>query len=165
MWLAVALATERQWSSEVASRTGTLEERAGMSGQAAQRRTPGEGRTENLKVRLSATERSELQQRAAARGVSVARLLVESALEKPLPAPNPPAPAYAQELVKPVLATLDAVRRDLAPIGNNINQMAHGANITREIAATEQLEDALGAYRTVIGQLIQVSSKLEGMGR
>ena len=74
-------------------------------------------------VRVSAEERAGLEDRAGARGVTVARLLVDSALERPLPAP-PSSEHPSFEQLRPFYAVLDGLQREIARVGNNVNQLA-----------------------------------------
>lgn len=131
-----------------------------MAESAGQRRSRGEDRTHRLSVRLSAAELRQLRERARARGLSVTRLLVDAALERPLPR----APAAVSEedraLVDGVLAELREVRAELARVGNNINQMAHGANIARELPAARRLEEGLAEHRALTSQLMRVGVRL-----
>jgi len=132
---------------------------------AGQRRPRGEGRTHRLSVRLSAVELRWLRERAQARGLSVTRLLVDAALERPLPRAQTPVSEDDRALVDGVLEELGAIRAELARIGNNINQMAHGANISRELPAARRLEEALAEHRALTSQLMRVSVRLARWAR
>jgi hypothetical protein len=126
----------------------------------AQRRPRGQDRRIRLEVKVNQTEREGLRARARTREVTVARLLVDAALERPLPAPRSPVAKVTRELTDELLAGLDRVRGELAPIGNNINQLAHAANIAGQVTAENRLEDALADYRRLVGELVRVSVRL-----
>lgn len=83
------------------------------------------GREHVHKVKVSAPEEARLQELAAGQKVSVARLLVESALS---PAGQTPSQRQA------VITELFALHRTLAGIANNINQMAKATNTTRALS-------------------------------
>lgn len=90
-----------------------------------QRRQPG-GRKNVAFVRLSVEEKAALEARAERLGVSVPRLLVESALA-----------GNVQTLTerRALIAELLAVRRLLAALSNNVNQLARIANATGQVPA------------------------------
>ena len=81
-------------------------------------------------VMLSEDERRRLRDRAAELGVSVPRLLVESALA------GVETPSDRREMI----AELFEVRRLLATVANNVNQLAKAANISGEIGSRERVE-------------------------
>jgi hypothetical protein len=109
-------------------------------------------------VRVSGEERAALEERAAVRGVTVARLLVDSALERPLPAPDPKHPSFEQLL--PYYAVLDGLQREIGRIGNNVNQLARMANTTGEIPTARRLEEALEEARAAIAAVHEESMRL-----
>ena len=84
-------------------------------------------------VMLSEDERRRLRDRAAELGVSVPRLLVESALA------GVETPSDRREMI----AELFEVRRLLATVANNVNQLAKAANISGEIGSRERVEATL----------------------
>ena len=84
-------------------------------------------------VTLTATEQQQLRERAAGLGVSVPRLLVESALA----GVETPADRRAW------IAELFELRRLLATIANNVNQLARTANTTGELPAAARLSGTL----------------------
>jgi hypothetical protein len=98
-------------------------------------------------VRVSGEEREALEERAQARGVSVARLMVDSALERPLPE-SQPNPSFAERL--PYYEILDGLQRELGRVGNNVNQLARHANTSGEMPTAERLEVALEEARAAI---------------
>ena len=130
-----------------------------------QRRQRGEGRTHRLSVRLSAAELRQLRERARSRGLSVTRLLVDAALERPLPRSQAAVTEEDRALVDRVLDELREIRAELARVGNNINQMAHGANIARELPGARRLEEALAEHRALTSQLMRVGVRLARWSR
>ncbi len=101
---------------------------SGKSGRYAKRRRRANyvgGRQHRHEVRVSPEEEGMLLQLAAAQGITIPRLLVESAL--------------AQESGETVserrnaVAELFAVYRLLASVANNVNQIARIANTDRQV--------------------------------
>ena len=86
------------------------------------------------KVKLTETERQQLRARAAELGLSVPRLMVESALQ------GVETPTDRRRMI----AELFEVRRLLATVGNNVNQLARSANISGQVDAGRRLERTLG---------------------
>lgn len=84
-------------------------------------------------VKLTGGERELLRARAAELGVSVPRLLVESALEG----------RETSTERRQQVAGLFEVRRLLATVANNVNQLARSANVSGEVAVGERLERTL----------------------
>jgi post-segregation antitoxin (ccd killing protein) len=130
-----------------------------------QRRARGQDRSLRLSVRLNRGERDELVKRARARGLSVTRLLVDGALELPLPQAHASVTARDRALIDGLVRELDEVRAELGRVGNNLNQMAHGANISRELPAARRLEEALAEHRALTSQLMRVSVRLARWSR
>ena len=81
--------------------------------------TSGEKRTKRYPVTVTPTEAAELEAKAAAAGMSVPRLLHESARSK-----------YVETSTerKAAIAELFSVRREVAGIATNLNQLARYAN-------------------------------------
>ena len=125
----------------------------------------GQDRSLRLSVRLNGRERDELVKRARARGLSVTRLLVDGALELPLPRPQVSVADRDRELIDGLVGELDEVRAELGRVGNNLNQMAHGANITRELPAARRLEEALAEHRALTSQLMRIGVRLARWSR
>jgi Bacterial mobilisation protein (MobC) len=95
------------------------------------------------KVKLTAGERGELRVRAAELGVSVPRLLVESALS------GVETPGERRRLV----AELFETRRLLATVANNVNQLARAANISGRLSESGRLERALVEVDALVAEL------------
>jgi len=70
-------------------------------------------------VRVTPEEEAQLLQRAVAQGVSVPRLMIESALSG-----HPETSTQRRDAMR----ELFALRRQLAGIANNVNQIARAAN-------------------------------------
>lgn len=103
------------------------------------------------KVKLTEAERDDLRARAAEQGVSVPRLLVESALDgRETPTER-----------KRMIAELFEVRRLLATVANNVNQLARAANISGEVASEQRLERTL----VEVDELVQRMRELTGARR
>jgi hypothetical protein len=95
-------------------------------------------------VKLTEQERGELRCRAAELGVSVPRLLVESALGG--------SAGTATERHREI-AELFEVRRLLATVANNVNQLARMANTTGELPVRGQLEKTLSEVEGLVVRL------------
>ena len=96
------------------------------------------------KVKLTEGERDQLRGRAAELGVSVPRLLVES--------------AFAEATVtgterRAEMVELFEVRRLLATVANNINQLARLANTAGEVPVGQRLETAVEDVEEIVGRL------------
>ncbi|MGZ4288113.1 MAG: plasmid mobilization protein [Solirubrobacteraceae bacterium] len=105
------------------------------------RRAPRANRRRvSQQVMLSEDERQRLRERAAELSVSVPRLLVESALA------GVETPSERREMI----AELFEVRRLLATVANNVNQLAKAANISGEIGSRERLEATLAGVDGVL---------------
>ena len=74
-------------------------------------------------VKLTEEERDQLRARAAELGMSVPRLMVESALS------GVETPTERRRMI----AELFETRRLLATVANNVNQLAHSANISGQV--------------------------------
>ena len=95
------------------------------------------------KVRLSLEEKRRLRERAGELGVSVPRLMVEAALS------GVETPAQRRAWV----AELFELRRLLATVANNVNQLAKVANTSGELPAGERLSRTLGEVDELLGAL------------
>jgi hypothetical protein len=94
-------------------------------------------------VKLTEAERDQLRARAAELGVSVPRLLVESALE------GRETPTERRGLI----VELFELRRLLATVANNVNQLARAANISGEVGTAARLEGTLGEVEELVIRL------------
>lgn len=107
------------------------------------RRAFESSRRPQFKVRLSPGEREQLDRLAVAKGVSVGRLLVESALSG----------AWDRDLRESVLTALWRANRLLANVTGNLNQLAHQANVAEQLVAERQLRQELEALAGLREQL------------
>jgi hypothetical protein len=92
-------------------------------------------------VKLTEEEQQRLRARAAELGVSVPRLMVESALGG--------ATGMTPERQREV-AELFEVRRLLATVANNVNQLARLANTTGELGMERRLEAAVADVEEIV---------------
>ena len=108
------------------------------------------GRQHYHQVKVTAEEEALLLQRALVQGVTVPRLLVESALA-----------AERGETVterRNAAAELFGVHRLLGTIANNVNQMAKATNATGEVQ--RELSGAMAAVRRVADRIDAVLDEL-----
>jgi hypothetical protein len=99
------------------------------------------------KVKLTEEERDQLRAKAAEVGVSVPRLMVESALS------GVETPTDRRRLV----AELFETRRLLATVANNVNQLAHSANISGQVHEGRRLEQTLADIDELVAELRQLT--------
>ncbi|MGH2883796.1 MAG: plasmid mobilization protein [Solirubrobacteraceae bacterium] len=99
------------------------------------------------KVKLTEPERDQLRRRAAELGVSVPRLMVESALS------GAETPTDRRQLV----AELFETRRLLSTVANNVNQLAHSANISGQVHEGRRLEQTRADVDELVAQLRQLT--------
>jgi hypothetical protein len=95
------------------------------------------------KVKLTQEERDQLRARAAELGMSVPRLMVESALS------GVETPTERRRLV----AELFESRRLLATVANNVNQLARAANISGQVHEGRRLEETLAEVDELVAEL------------
>jgi hypothetical protein len=98
-------------------------------------------------VKLTEGERDQLRARAAELGVSVPRLMVESALE------GMETPTERKRMI----AELFEVRRLLATVANNVNQLARSANISGQVAAGRRLDETLGEVDELLARMRELT--------
>ena len=98
-------------------------------------------------VKLTGEERDQLRARAAGVGMSVPRLLVESALSGVETATDR----------RRMIADLFEVRRLLATIANNVNQLAHAANISGQVSEGLRLEKTLADVDEILVALRRIT--------
>ena len=94
-------------------------------------------------VTLTVAEREQLRARAGELGVSVPRLMVESALS------GVETPSDRKQQI----AELFEVRRLLATVANNVNQLAKAANISGQVDAGRRLEQTLGEVDELLARM------------
>ena len=104
-----------------------------------------------MQVKMTGAERDQLRARAAELGVSVPRLMVESALSG----------VETSTDRRRQVAELFEVRRLLATVANNVNQLARSANMSGEVGAGQRLERTLGE----VDELLQRVRELTGARR
>ena len=110
------------------------------------RRAFESSRRPQFTLRLSPEERAQLDRLAATKGVSVGRLLVESALSG----------TWDRDLRESVLTALWRVNRLLANVTGSLNQLAHQANIAEQVVAERQLRKELEELAGLRDQLTEV---------
>jgi Bacterial mobilisation protein (MobC) len=115
---------------------------ARRQGRARRSREPAPRRVYQ-QVTLTEPEREQLRERAAGLGVSVPRLLVESALS------GVETPSDRRGMI----AELFEVRRLLATVANNVNQLAKVANISGETGSRDRLNATLSDVDEVLAAL------------
>jgi Bacterial mobilisation protein (MobC) len=108
------------------------------------------GRVIAHKVKVLADQEARLQGLAAEQGVSVSRLLVESAL-----AGDGWTSAQRRELVRQLLAA----RRDLAGLATNVNQLARWANTVERFP--RDARERVGRIDEAIARLERAVAGLE----
>lgn len=111
---------------------------------------PG-GRRHRHEVSVTPEEEGLLLRLAGAQGVTIPRLLIESATAQ--------RPGETATDRRELLAELFGVHRALGAIGNNVNQLARVANATGEIA--EELGHTLTAVRRQLDRLDELMDRFE----
>jgi hypothetical protein len=109
-------------------------------------REPGR-RLLRKEVKLTEIEDARLRARAAELGVSVPRLLVESALE------GLETPTERRRL----MAELFEIRRVLATVANNVNQLARSANISGQVHEGKRFEQTLAEVDRLVARLRELT--------
>ena len=117
-------------------------------------RATGRVRPHAHRVKVTAEQEARLAELAAARGITVARLLVESALSG--------GAASAVERAA-VVAELSVLGSALGRVGVNVNQIARVTNATGEVQPAT--EATLAAVREVAARLGAVLDALDTTGR
>ena len=117
-------------------------------------RATGRVRPHAHRVKVTAEQETRLAELAAARGITVARLLVESALS-----------GGAQSAVEraAVVAELSVLGSALGRVGVNVNQIARVTNATGEVQPAT--EATLAAVQEVAARLGAVLDALDTTGR
>jgi hypothetical protein len=97
--------------------------------------------TQSVRVRMSESDHAKLRDHAQAQGVSMSdwlRLRISTEFDNATPT-NRPTPKTAKERARPYHPADPKLIAQLAKIGNNINQIAHIANATRDLPTLAQL--------------------------
>lgn len=102
-------------------------------------------------VKANDEEQTQLEARALVRGVTVPRLMVESALNLHIETDTDR---------KDAIAELFALRRLLANVANNVNQMAKYANEERAFPA--DADAIVKEYRALVPQISAAVERLAG---
>lgn len=106
-----------------------------------------EPRRAQIQVKVTESEREELRARAAELGVSMPRLMVESALS----GVQTPTDRRRE------LAELFELRRLLATVANNVNQLAKAAHVSGQVAEQSRLEQTLADVDATLARLRQIT--------
>ena len=101
-------------------------------------------------VKVNAVEEAQLRARAGVAGVTVSRLLFESAMN---------AHIETDTARKEVVSEVFAVRRLMANVANNVNQLAQYAN--SESVFPAEAEAVVAEYRSIVPRLSDALDRLE----
>ena len=101
-------------------------------------------------VKVNALEDAQLRARAVVAGVTVSRLLFESAMN---------AHIETDTARKEVVSEVFAVRRLMANVANNVNQLARFAN--SESVFPAEAEAVVAEYRSIVPRLSDALDRLE----
>lgn len=104
----------------------------------------GEHRTRSLGVKLTPSERAELEAAAVAEGVPLSTYVRELCLRR---SPTVVAATRRNPEAK-------ALMFELSAIGNNLNQLARRANIHDELPERADLKAALDALKVVMARVL-----------
>lgn len=124
-----------------------------MAQRRRQANVPG-GRTVRRVLKLTEFEDNALYFKAQEQGVSVQRLLVESALTFEQGETATDRKAAVQAVLK--------AERQLSAIGNNLNQIARGVNSGEPVSA--ELQQSLEYLRGVLSRLDEAASTIAKAG-
>ena len=117
------------------------------TGRVRRARSQAEPRRVYQQVTLTEAEREQLRARATELGVSVPRLMVESALS------GVETPTDRKQQI----AELFEVRRLLATVANNVNQLARSANISGRVDVGQRLEETLGEVDELLARMRELT--------
>ena len=116
-------------------------------------------RTKKLIVRLSPEELTDLQNRAEQAGLKVStfvrsRIVLNGGeiVTDVDPLPITAKHRHRREIIRELLT----VSKELAPIGNLLNQIARVANVTEEIRYRDRLNDGLTRFSSVASEISQL---------
>ena len=101
-------------------------------------------------VKVNAVEEAQLRARAGVAGVTVSRLLFESAMNSHI---------ETDTARKEVVSEVFAVRRLMANVANNVNQLARYANTESVFPA--EAEAVVAEYRSIVPRLSDALDRLE----
>ena len=101
-------------------------------------------------VKVNALEDAQLRGRAVVAGVTVSRLLFESAMNSHI---------ETDTARKEVVSEVFAVRRLMANVANNVNQLARYANTESVFPA--EAEAVVAEYRSIVPRLSDALDRLE----
>lgn len=109
-----------------------------------------------LLVSLTASERALIEEGARLRGVSMSRFVVEAALHPVTASDGVAGAPHVEELIE----LLRAYRRQLEGAMTNLNQVAHHANVMREVP-----EDFASVVSSVADTIEDINARLDGVRR
>ena len=109
-----------------------------------------------LLVSLTSSERALIEEGARLRGISMSRFVVEAALHPVTTSEGIAGPSHAEELIE----LLRAYRRQLEGAMTNLNQIAHHANMLREVP-----EDFASVVSSVADTIEDINARLDGVRR
>lgn len=120
------------------------------------RRSVGGVQRSRLLVSLTTSERALIEEGARLRGVSMSRFVVEAALHPVTASDGVAGAPHVEELIE----LLRAYRRQLEGAMTNLNQVAHHANVMREVP-----EDFASVVAGVADTIEDINARLDGVRR
>ena len=144
-----------RWREKRVRRTGQMSSEASRMTRRARRSVRGVQRS-RLLVSLTSSERALIEEGARLRGVSLSRFVVEAALHPVTTSEGIAGPSHAEELIE----LLRAYRRQLEGAMTNLNQIAHHANMLREVP-----EDFASVVSSVADTIEDINARLDGVRR
>ena len=116
------------------------------------RKNADTARSKRYSVYVTPEEDAQLRARAVVLGVTVPRLLVESAMD---------ANVETDTHRKAAIAEIFAVRRLMATVSNNMNQLARFANTQGRFPA--EAASVLAEYRRLVPRMERAAERLGGL--
>ena len=144
-----------RWREKRVRRTGQMSSEASRMTRRARRSVRGVQRS-RLLVSLTSSERALIEEGARLRGISMSRFVVEAALHPVTTSEGIAGPSHAEELIE----LLRAYRRQLEGAMTNLNQIAHHANMLREVP-----EDFASVVSSVADTIEDINARLDGVRR